>query len=51
MQVGIIGVGHIGKTLVRELSKAGYGVKAANSCGPDTIDPEVFASGGQAVTV
>lgn len=51
MQVGIIGVGHIGKTLVRELSKAGYDVKAANSRSPDTIDPEVFASGGQAVTV
>ena len=51
MQVGIIGVGHIGKTLVQELSKAGYNVKVANSRGPDTIDPEVFASGGQAVTV
>lgn len=51
MKVGIIGVGHIGKTLVRELSIAGYDVKAANSRGPETIAQTLFTSGGRAVTI
>ncbi|CAN7585275.1 NAD(P)-binding domain-containing protein [Phyllobacterium sp. LjRoot231] len=47
MKVGIIGVGHIGRMLVRELSKAEYDMKVANSRDPDTIDPGVFASGDE----
>jgi 8-hydroxy-5-deazaflavin:NADPH oxidoreductase len=42
--------GHIGKTLVRPLSAAGHDVKVANSRGPDTIEPDVLASGGRAAT-
>jgi predicted dinucleotide-binding enzyme len=50
MKIGIIGTGHIGKTLVRKLSAAGHDVKVANSRGPETIDAEVLANGGRAVT-
>ena len=50
MKIGILGTGHIGKTLVRKLSAAGHDVKVANSRGPDTIEPDVLASGGRAVT-
>lgn len=51
MRIGILGVGSIGRTLVRRLSSAGHDVKAANSRGPDTIDSDVFTSGGRAVTI
>jgi predicted dinucleotide-binding enzyme len=50
MKIGILGTGHIGKTLVRKLSAAGHDVKAANSRGPDTIEPDVLAFGGRAVS-
>ncbi|RYE92979.1 MAG: NADP oxidoreductase [Myxococcales bacterium] len=50
MKIGIIGSGHIGKTLVRALASAGHDVKVANSRGPDTIEADVLASGGRAVT-
>lgn len=50
MKIGILGTGHIGKTLVKELSAAGHDVKVANSRGPETIDPELLTSGAQAVT-
>lgn len=50
MKVGIIGTGHIGKTLVHRLSASGYDVKVANSRGPETIGQDVLASGGRAVT-
>jgi predicted dinucleotide-binding enzyme len=50
MKIGILGTGHIGKTLVRTLSAAGHDVKVANSRGPDTIKPDVLSSGGRAVT-
>lgn len=50
MKIGILGAGHIGKTLVQELSAAGHDVKVANSRGPDTIEAEVLSSGGRAVT-
>ena len=49
MKIGILGTGHIGKTLVRKLGAAGHDVKVANSRGPDTIEPDVLASGGRAV--
>ena len=50
MKIGILGTGHIGKTLVRELSAAGHDVKVANSRGPDTIEPDLLSSGARAVT-
>jgi 8-hydroxy-5-deazaflavin:NADPH oxidoreductase len=50
MKIGILGTGHIGKTLVRALSAAGHDVKVANSRGPETIGADVLASGGRAVT-
>jgi 8-hydroxy-5-deazaflavin:NADPH oxidoreductase len=50
MKIGILGTGHIGKTLVRKLSAAGHEVKVANSRGPDTIEAELLSSGARAVT-
>src|SRR4051812_42883993 len=50
MKIGILGVGHIGKTLARKLSAAGHDVKVANSRGPETIEADVLASGARAVT-
>lgn len=50
MKIGILGVGHIGKTLVQRLSAAGHEVKVANSRGPETIEADVLAFGGRAVT-
>lgn len=50
MRIGILGTGHIGKTLVRELSAAGHDVKVANSRGPDTIEPDLLSNGASAVT-
>ncbi|MFD0364610.1 NADPH-dependent F420 reductase [Nocardia sp. GCM10030253] len=49
MRIGILGVGHIGKTLSRKLSAAGHDVKVANSRGPETIDTTVLATGARAV--
>ncbi|MGY2032965.1 NAD(P)-binding domain-containing protein [Nocardia gipuzkoensis] len=49
MKIGILGVGHIGKTLSRKLSAAGHDVKVANSRGPETIDATVLATGARAV--
>src|SRR3954447_24945589 len=50
MRIGILGTGHIGKTLVQKLSAVGHDVTVANSRGPDTIGADVLASGGRAVT-
>ncbi|WP_405666956.1 NAD(P)-binding domain-containing protein [Streptomyces sp. NBC_01166] len=50
MKIGILGVGHIGKTLTQRLSAAGREVKVANSRGPHTIGADVLSSGGRAVT-
>lgn len=50
MKVGILGVGHIGKTLARKLAEAGHDVKVANSRGPETIEADVLAFGARAVT-
>jgi predicted dinucleotide-binding enzyme len=38
MNIGIIGTGHIGKTLVRKLTKAGHSIRMANSRGPETLN-------------
>lgn len=50
MKIGILGTGHIGKTLVTKLSAAGHDVKVANSRGPETIDAGLLAFGARAVT-
>lgn len=49
MKIGILGVGHIGKTLARTLAAAGHEVKVANSRGPETIAADVLATGARAV--
>ncbi len=50
MKIGILGTGHIGKTLVIRLSESGHDVKVANSRGPETIDRELLSAGARAVT-
>lgn len=50
MKIGILGTGHIGKTLVKRLSAAGHDVKVANSRGPETIETDLLATGARAVT-
>jgi 8-hydroxy-5-deazaflavin:NADPH oxidoreductase len=51
MNIGILGVGAIGKTLGQKLSAAGHDVKVANSRGPETIDADVLSTGARAVPV
>jgi predicted dinucleotide-binding enzyme len=51
MKIGIIGVGHIGKTLALTLAAAGHDVHVANSRGPEKINADVLARGAKAVTV
>lgn len=50
MKIGILGTGHIGKTLVSKLSLAGHIVKVANSRGPETIDKALLTTGAVALT-
>jgi predicted dinucleotide-binding enzyme len=50
MKIGIIGVGHIGKTLALKLAAAGHSVSVANSKSPEDISQEVLATGARAVT-
>ncbi len=50
MKIGIIGVGHIGKTLAVKLAAAGYEVSVANSKSPENISPDVLVTGAKAVT-
>ena len=50
MNIGILGTGHIGKTLARKLAEAGHNVKVANSRGPETIELDVLAFGAREVT-
>ena len=49
MKIGIIGVGHIGKTLSQKLAAVGHDVKVANSRGPETIEAEALRTGARAV--
>ena len=49
MKIGILGAGHIGKTLARKLAAAGHDVTVANSRGPETIDVEALSTGARAV--
>lgn len=51
MKIGIIGVGHIGKTLALKLSAAGHEVAVANSRGPEYINVDVLATGATPATL
>lgn len=51
MKIGIIGVGHIGKTLALRLAEEGHEVVVANSRGPESIDVNVLTTGAQAVSI
>src|SRR3954462_3715579 len=48
MRIGLLGAGHIGKTLALKLSAVGHDVKVANSRGPETIEADALASGAHA---
>jgi predicted dinucleotide-binding enzyme len=50
LKIGILGVGHIGKTLARKLAEAGHDVKVANSRGLETIEADALAFGARAVS-
>lgn len=50
MKIGIIGTGHIGKTLVRKLAQAGHTVQMANSRGPETLKELAEETGAKALT-
>jgi len=50
MKIGILGSGHIGRTLARKLAATGHEVKVANSRGPDTVDADALSTGARAVT-
>jgi 8-hydroxy-5-deazaflavin:NADPH oxidoreductase len=50
MKIGILGVGHIGKTLALKLTKAGHDVSVANSGEPEKINTDVLATGARPVT-
>ncbi|KFC81043.1 NADPH-dependent F420 reductase, partial [Buttiauxella agrestis] len=45
LNIGILGTGHIGKTLARKLAAAGHNVKVANSRGPETIEADTLETG------
>lgn len=49
MKIGILGVGHIGKTLALKLAEAGHEVSVANSGAPETISKDVLATGARPV--
>ncbi len=51
MNIGIIGAGHIGGTLVRRFSALGYKVFVANSRGPETLKDLAAETGASPVTV
>ena len=50
MRIGILGVGHIGKTLALKLAKAGHEVAVANSRGPEQIGADTLVTGAKPVT-
>src|SRR4051812_24063807 len=37
MNIGVIGTGNVGGTLVRKLTKVGHKIRIANSSGPDSL--------------
>lgn len=51
MDIGIIGSGHIGSTLARQLTALGHQVSVANSRGPASLSALAADIGATAVTV
>src|SRR5579872_5492616 len=51
MNIGIIGAGHIGGTLVRRFSALGHKVFVANSRGPDTLAALASETGATPVSI
>ena len=51
MRIGIIGAGHIGGTLARELTELGDQVRVANSRGPASLASLAHETGARAVAV
>ncbi len=49
MRIGILGVGHIGASLARQLGQSGHDVVVANSKGPETIPADSLTAGARAV--
>src|SRR5438445_13878157 len=49
MRIGIIGAGHIGGTLARELTELGDQVRVANSRGPASLASLAHETGARAV--
>src|SRR5437764_1500641 len=50
MNIGIIGTGHIGASLVRKLARAGHSVLMANSRGPESLRELADETGARAAT-
>src|SRR3954471_5460276 len=50
MKIGLLGTGHIGKTLALKLPAAGHDVKVANSRGPETLRAGVLTAGARTVS-
>ena len=51
MNIGMIGAGLIGGTLVRQYTKAGHPVKVTNSSGPEKLKNLVLETGASAVSL
>jgi predicted dinucleotide-binding enzyme len=51
MRIGIIGAGHVGGALTRQLTELGHEVSVANSRGPETLTGLAQETGSQATTV
>ena len=51
MDIGIIGSGHIGSTLARQLTALGHQVSVANARGPASLSALAADIGATAVTV
>ena len=51
MNIGIIGAGEIGGTLVRQYAKAGHSVKMANASGSEKLKTLALETGASAVTL
>ena len=51
MNIGIIGAGEMGGTLIRQYSRAGHSVKMANSSGTEKLKSLALETGASAVTL
>jgi predicted dinucleotide-binding enzyme len=51
MKIGFIGAGEMGRTLIRQYSRAGHSVKMANSSGTEKLKSLALETGASAVTL